>query len=187
MMLLEFGFEDFGKVKRAFAPEVITRALGSTIPRVAAKARTEVSVGIRQTYDVKAATIKETVSLQTRRSREDTVSVLSYRGGALPIDRFGTSVRTIATGRGRRIAVSARVKKSSGRKVVAGGFPLRGRAGPTMERKGNARLPIQRVFRLSVPQMINADVRATVERKIEVDANVELNRNLRFWQDRLAG
>lgn len=186
MMLLEFGFEDFDKVKRAFDPEVIVRAMGSTIPRVAAKARTEVSKQIRATYTINASTIKDTVSLNTRRSREDTVSVLSYRGGPLPIDRFSTSVRTIASGRGRRIAVSARVKKSGGRKVVGGGFPLRGRAGPTMQRKGEGRLPIERVFRLSVPQMINNDVRAAVERKIEIDANIELNRNLAFWQDRLS-
>lgn len=185
-MLLQFSFQDFDKVQAAFDEDVIRKAMRTTITRTARKARTNVSKQIRREYTVKAATIKDTVSLRTEKQRADTVAVLSYRGGTLPIDRFSTSVRTVGTPRGQRRAVSARIKKRSGRKIVRGGFPLRGDSGPTMERTTERRLPISRVFTLSVPQMINQDVRRAVERKIEADANIELNRNLEFFQSRAA-
>lgn len=187
--VLEFGFEDFEKVKRAFSPEVVEKAMRTTVTRTARKARTEVSKQIRQVYTIKAGTVKETVSLSSRSTPDGRVSVLQYRGGPLPIDRFSRSLRSVSTPRGRRPAVSVRVKKSGGRKLVRGGFPLRGRAAgkngnPTMQRTTDDRLPIERVFSLSVPQMVNADVQRAAEKKFAVDANIELNRNLRFFQER---
>lgn len=185
-MILEFSFQNFEEVKRAFDPKIVQKAINSTIPRTARKARTEVSKQIRSVYAIKAATVKETVTLRTERKTDEVFSILSYRGASLPIDRFSTSVRSKATPKGRRTAVSARVKKSGGRKLVKGGFPLQGRTGPTMKRTGDSRLPIERVFSLSVPQMLNDDIHRRVQAKIEADANIELNRNLQFFQDRAA-
>lgn len=186
MMLLQFGFENFEEVRRAFAPEIVTKALRSTIPRTMRKARTNVSKEIRKVYNIKAGTVKDTVSLQSRRTSDSTVSILSYRGGSLPLDRFGTSIRTISTRLGKRRAVSAKVKKGGRRRVVAGAFPLKGDTGPTMQREGDSRLPIERIFSLSVPQMVNQRVAREVEKQIGIDANIELNRNLEFFQNKAA-
>lgn len=185
MMLLEFSFQDFDKVRGSFDPKIVRKALRTTITRTARKARTEVSKQIRQEYTVKARTIKETVSLRTERKAEDVVSILSYRGGSLPIDRFSVTQRTVRSASGPRRGVSVRIRKGGGRKVLKGGFKLRGqKEDPTMERAGDSRLPINRVTSLSVPQMINEDVERAVSQRIGIDANVELNRNLQFFQDR---
>lgn len=109
MMLLRFSFENFDEVQRAFDPEIVKKAIRTTIPRTMRKARTNVSKEVRKIYNIKAATVKEAVSLRSRRTSEETVSILEYRGGPLPLDRFGTSIRTIATDRGRRRAVSAKM------------------------------------------------------------------------------
>ena len=184
--MLTFSFENFEEVKRSFDPKVLQKALNTTITRTATRAQTEVSRAIREVYNVKASTIAEVVTRNVRRTSESTVAVLQYRGGALPVDRFASSVRTIRTPRGKRVAVSARVRKDRGRQVVRGAFPLRGREGPTMERTGDDRLPIERVFRLSVPQMLNeqAGIVPRVQDFIERTANIELNRNLRFFEAR---
>jgi len=186
MMLLRFSFENFDEVQRAFDPEIVKKAIRTTIPRTMRKARTNVSKEVRKIYNIKAATVKEAVSLRSRRTSEETVSILEYRGGPLPLDRFGTSIRTIATDRGRRRAVSAKIKKAGRRRVVSGAFPLRGDSGPTMQRQGDSRLPIERIFSLSLPQMVNRDVAQVVEREIGKDANIELNRNLTFFQNKAA-
>jgi hypothetical protein len=184
-MILEFSFQDFDNVKASFDPKVVQKALRTTITRTARKARTEVSKQIRSEYTVKAKTIKDTVSLRTKRTAEDTVSILSYRGGSLPIDRFSVSQRRVSTSSGPRRGVSVRIRKNGGRKVLKGGFKLRGqKADPTMERVGDSRLPIKRVTSLSVPQMINDDVERAVSERIGIDANIELNRNLAFFQER---
>ena len=194
MMLLEFSFKNFEEVEAAFDPKIVTKAVNATIPRTMRKARTNVSKEIRKTYNVKAKTIKDTVRLESRKTSEETVSILSYRGGALPVDRFGTRVRSVSSTRGRRVGVSAKVKKGGRRGIVSGGFPLRGRTGPTMQRTGDPREDprfkgdetIERVFRLSVPQMLNDEVLSVVEGQIGADANKELNRNLEFFQKKAA-
>ena len=186
--MLTFTFDNFDEVKRRFEPRVVQRAVNTTVTRTATRAKTEVSRQIRAIYNIKAGTVNEVVRRRIERRSEETVAVLEYRGNPLPIDRFGTTTRTVRSRGGRRVAVSARVRKDRGRQIVRGAFPLRGRGqgGPTMERAGDGRLPIRRVFRLSVPQMLNEEtgIVTRVQDFIESTANRELDRNLRFFAER---
>lgn len=186
--MLTFTFDNFAEVKARFDPRVVQRAVRTTITRTATRAKTEVSRQIRAIYNIKAGTVNEVVRRRIERRSEETVAVLEYRGSPLPVDRFGTSTRMVNTRRGKRVAVTARVRKDRGRQIVRGAFPLRGRGegGPTMERQGDGRLPIRRVFRLSVPQMLNEEtgIVTRVQDFIERTGNRELDRNLRFFEDR---
>lgn len=194
-MMLTVSFQNFDEVRRLYDPKVIQRALNTTISRTAQQARTEVSKAIREVYNIKARDIGQVVALRTRRQNDTTFKILEYRGSALPLDRFGTRSRKVSSAAGRRIGVTAQVRKDRPRRVVRGAFPLRGRDGPTMQRTGEPRSEpryagdeaIERVFRLSVPQMINeqAGIVPRVQDFIERAANIELNRNLRFFESRL--
>ena len=184
--MLTVSFQRFEEVQRLYDPKVIQRALNTTISRTAMQARTEVSKAIREVYNVKARDIAQVVTLRTRRQNDTTFKVLEYRGGPLPLDRFGARARNVRTERGRRVGVTAQVRKDRPRRLVRGAFKLRGREGPSMQRTGDGRLPIKRIFRLSVPQMINehSGIVPRVQDFIERAANIELNRNLRFFESR---
>lgn len=148
--------------------EVFERAAISALHKVVAQARTAMSREIRAEFNLPASTVNDGLRIQ-RASRhqgfmswEAVLESPSRRGRAMNLIHFGA--RQTKTG------VSVQIKRGAGRKVIASAF-IANKGRTVFRRVGKARLPIEPVQTIAVPQMFNAQ---------RVNAKV-----LRFIKDKL--
>ena len=142
-----YKFERLPELSRVFDPSLIDKATNSAIGKTARKTRTFISKNVRQEYTVKAGDIRKSVGTRIRRPSR-TSAALDYKGSTISLRRFGARKRQV----NGRPGVSVAVKKGQ-RKVVKGGFSHGN--GPIFKRIGRSRLPIEKLFGPSVPQMVS--------------------------------
>lgn len=124
-------------------PYAVEYATAAALNRAALAGRTAVSKGIREHYTIRASDIKGQVKIK-RATRDDLDAVVTVSGS--PIDLTNFRVRISRRG------VYAQVKKGGGGVLFRSFFMAVGKAG-LYHRSSKPRLPIQREFGPSVPQM----------------------------------
>lgn len=155
-MELSIELEGMDKVVAKLRPDIYKKTLNRTLNDVGSKVRTQSTKAVRQRYNIKAKTIKD--NMKIKRSRyNDLGFAMQIESGRRNIIHFGA--------RQTKRGVSVRVKKSSGTKVVKGGFI--GNNGRTVfKRVKDKRLPIKALKTLSIPQMFNKEVLSDVDKEV---------------------
>lgn len=188
------GIADVTNRLRQQSQAVQDKAIGPAINRVAEKARAEINRAIPQEFAVKAAEVRNAITVRKARSgtleaRIEIFGSTKKRGRSLNLIHFlaavqaaGTSVKT----RGSRVtkrqlaALSGQlgflIKRSGGIKTLAGAFV--GNKGRTVFRRtGNARLPIEPLQVIGFSQMFaSRRISARVMAKVKADLPIEIDR-----------
>lgn len=167
-------FQDLDALREKYDPRIINKALNSAINKTKNKTRTIVSRGVRNIYNIKASKLKaalKEIAIQPNKGNVNDVvieRVLSYTGGRISLINFDAKSKTVRVsmkGRKKKVtrnAVTVRVKKSSGRKLVKGKDGRGAFIGVgnnsnehVFMRSSDKRLPIEKLWGLSVPEMVN--------------------------------
>jgi len=148
--MIKIEFEGYDKLVKNFGYKLVERANGAAIRNTLAKTRTQIKKFVREDYTIKAGTV-QSQSYIKRLSLSPPAYELGYTGNRLSMERFALGSRSIGRGKKKRRAITVRITKK--RKVVKGGFAIRGYA--AFRRKGRSRLPIEKRTTLAMPQMVN--------------------------------
>lgn len=172
--MIRYEIENLPELRRKFDPKIIDKALERALQVAATKTRTRISTDVRKTYNVKAGDVAKTVRL----TRIPIGRLLVYTGSVIGLEKFGARQKIVRTATGRRRGVTVQVKKTGARKLVKGGFQIqKGKA--ILRRVGRGRLPIERRFGPSIPQMVsNPAVIELATLKTGEDAAIEFNRQM---------
>ena len=150
--------ERLGRYK-AKAPIVLYRALN----RAVQNAKTNARKNPRETYNIKAKDIKETLTAK-KASRSKLGAALVSQGTKVPLDKFRISPKQLRPKKPPR-ALKVAVKKG-GLKQLLGAFVADIRGNKVFSRVSKRRLPINRLFGPAIPQMIdNKAVRPFIEKE----------------------
>lgn len=157
------------------APNAISNALNRAMNNVSSN----ISKEVRKEYVIKAKDVRETIR-KTRATRSNLSATVISRGGAIPLDRFRVSPKTVQPRRKKPIRVEV---KKDGLKELLGAFVANINGIKVFKRVGKKRLPIKRLFGPSVPQMLdNEEVRDKIEKQgqemFEKRLDHEINRIL---------
>lgn len=140
------------------APNAISNAINRAVTNVNSNIKKEV----RKEYNIKAKDIQSTLK-KTSASRSSLRGEVRSSGELIPLEKFKVSPRSVNPRRKSPIRVA--VKKGSLKKLM-GAFVADVNGIKVVERKGNPRLPIKRIFGPSVPQMIkNNNIRTIIEQE----------------------
>lgn len=135
----------------------VQNAIKSAVDRSLTAGRAAISKGIRSEYSVKAGTIKS--AIQRKRTDGGMSGELRVSGRPLDLMEFSPSIS-------KNGMVSVRIKKAR-KKLSHSFFVSTGKAG-LYHRMSKKRLPIEREFTLSVPQMAgNANVSKQVTDRMQ--------------------
>lgn len=138
------------------APQVIASSLNRAMSSVARTVNEE----LRKNYHIKTSEIKPTIT-RTRAKRSDVNAVLKSTGPVIPLDRFKVSPKTVNPK--RKSAIKVAVKKGA-TKQLEGAFNADINGVKVFRRSTKKRLPIERLFGPSVPQMLNReDIRNRID------------------------
>lgn len=143
---IESALDAIGKQAKA----AVRRALRRTFVGV----RKLVVDEVRKEYNVKAGTVRQTMSLRI----SDLDAVIKSSGRVIPLRDFGA--RPASPSPGRRTPVTVEVKKGQRKPVLPDsrrkGFVARMATGHVgvFRRRGDDQTPIDELYTLSVPQMI---------------------------------
>ncbi len=149
-------------------------AVRSAIGRALTAGRAAISKGIRSEYSVKAGTIKG--AIQRKRANGGLSGELRVSGRPLDLMEFSPNIS-------KKGIVSVRVKKAR-KRLPHLFFVSTGKAG-LYHRMSKKRLPIEREFTLSVPQMAgNTNVSKQVTDRMEKVFEERLLHALEYGKDR---
>jgi hypothetical protein len=155
-MNLKGQFITFPQIKAWLATmpaEVFERAAISALNKTVAQARTAMSREIRAEFNLPASTVNAGLRIHRARvmqgfmSWEAVLESPSQRGRAMNLIHFAA--------RQTKAGVSVKIKRGGARKVVAQAF-IANKGRTVFQRTGKARLPIEPVQTVAVPQMFNA-------------------------------
>lgn len=141
------------------APQAISRAMNRAVTATDVAA----SKAIRKKYHVKAGDVK---SATTRRksSPSKLSAAVELKGAPIGLDKFKVSPKTVSPKRKTQLKIS--VRKDRGAKTIGGAFNANINGVKVMKRTGRKRLPIDRLFGPSIPQMArNEEVATTAGRR----------------------
>ena len=162
------------RVAKGLGDQAITSALNKTV----AQAKTQMIRGITDEYNIKASDVRERLQVQRakRAGMQFTATLFGNPAGrakrAMNVIRFLERATSMAEARRRRksgtlAALYFKIKRAGGKQTIQGAFI--GNQGRTVFRRvGKARLPIEPVQTIGVPQMFNArKVQIPVQQWIE--------------------
>ena len=150
------------KIAKGLGDKALTSALNKTV----AQARTQMIRGITSEYAIKAADVRERLQLQraSRTGMQFTATLIGNPAGrakrAMNVIRFIEKSVSLAQARKRRKAgtlgaLRFKIRRAGGLQTIAGAFI--GNNGRTVFRRtGKARLPIEAVSTIGVPQRFQA-------------------------------
>jgi hypothetical protein len=181
---LNVSLENLAELRRALDPAKVDRALARAMKAASAKEATAISKDVRAVYNIKHGDIKKTLDIRRLPGAQPDYLLL-YVSGVAGLDKFGMTRKKVKTPRGRAVGASVRVKKTSGRKVVKGGFIQSIHGDKIFKRVGEARLPIKRLFGPSVPAMVLRTLsRVDFERRAAANVATEFERQIRLLLDK---
>ncbi len=166
--------------------KVTANAKRSTINLILRKSRVQTVQEVRKVYNIKSGDMKKAMVI-TRASNQKQEGLIKIKGTRLPLDRFAARKRVVKTGRGKRVGVTVRVKKSGGRKLVRQGFQgkLRNSGKVTVfKRVGRARLPIRRLTTTSPAKMFEKEAEKKLFEIFERELPIIFDRQLMFYLNR---
>lgn len=194
--MIEMTLTNIDEIRRAFDPKLVKKALDRAISTAANRVRTQISVDVRQRYNIKAGDVGKSVTLRPINQDGVINRLLAYTGGRLSLRMFASSGATPRIGKrsGRQLPVRVTVLKAEGRKVVQGGFLAKGRnaKGDTpyqiFQRVGDERLPIRKLTGPAIPTMVSNPkvITAAVDRAGEV-IGAEFTRQMELLMSNTGG
>ena len=159
--------------------ELQDRAVGAAVRKTVEKARAEMTRQITGEFNIKAGDVRAQLRLSYGRA-----------GGAVKVAKLeafgrrrGHTSRNVMLFAARQVkkGVSVAIKRSSGRKVIAGAF-IANKGRTVFIREDKSRLPIRGVETIDVPQMFNTRrLNEAVVKKIKADFPVELGRAISMF------
>jgi len=172
------------------------KAIGPALNRTAEKARAELARAIPEEYAVRAAEVRNAVSLRKARSGnlEATITVFgstSRRGRSMNLIHFLSAVqqagktikkRGVKASKSDLSALNRQlgflIKRGGGLKKIEGAFV--GNQGRTIfRREGKARLPIEPLQVIGFSQMFSSrKISTRIMTKIDADLLIEINRSI---------
>lgn len=129
------------------APSAISNALN----RGMANVNTNIKREVRKEYHIRAGDVNATLT-KIRASRGSLSAGVLSKGHLIGLDKFKISPKTVNPK--RKTPITAAVKKSGGGKLGSA-FPADINGMKIFRRSGKSRLPINRLFGPSVPQMLD--------------------------------
>lgn len=176
------------RIAKSLGDKAITSALNKTIAQV----RTQMIRGITKEYVIKAADVRERLQLRraSRTGMRFTATLIGNPAGrakrAMNIIRFLERSTSLAQARKRRKAGTLsslyfKIRRAGGKQTIQGAFVANN--GRTVFRRiGKARLPIEAVQTIGVPQMFNAKkVQIPVQRWITSNFPRIFEREARYY------
>lgn len=172
------------------------KAIGPALNRAAEKARAELARAIPEEYAVRAAEVRNAVSLRKARSGnlEATITVFgstSRRGRSMNLIHFLAAVQQAGKAMKTRGAKASKadlsalnrqlgflIKRGGGLRKIDGAFV--GNQGRTIFRRtGKARLPIEPLQVIGFSQMFSSrKISTRIMTKIDADLLIEINRSI---------
>jgi len=148
------------RVALAGMPGKLERAIAPALNRAAAHGRTVVARKARETYDVKYGAVLKTLKI-LRANRNSLRADLISAGTVIPLIKFKVSPRTIGKRRPRK-GLRVSVKRSDNKYLKHAFLGLWQGQMEVLEREGESRLPIKRLFGPSVPSMLGEETVSSV-------------------------
>lgn len=155
------------------------KALARSINRSVQNARSNIVKSVREEYTAKAKSVRDTISI-SKASSSKLEAVVKSVSPPLPLRDFQVSPRT-ENGK-RRSPIRVSVKKGNKSSFDKAFVVRTGGTINVFERVGKRRLPIQKLFGPSVPQMIGNDKVIT---RISDDATAMMEKRLDHEINRL--
>lgn len=138
-------------------PNAISRAMNRAVTALA----TSVNKGVRGKYHVKAADVKD--ATKKRNASPGNLSAgVDISGSPIGLDKFKVSPKTVNPKRRSQLKIA--VKKDGGG-TIPGAFNANIHGVKVMKRTSDKRLPIERLFGPSVPQMAKNEEITTAARR----------------------
>jgi len=184
--LFALQIKDWDKVEAAFSPVVINQALNAALKKSLMKTRTQISLNVRQVYNISAGDIGKIVDL-TKLSYTPPSYMLRYAGARISLRKYGARAKIVKTARGLRRGVTVRVRKDRGRKLVQHGFYGAG-GWPVYMREGRSRHKIEKRTGLAIPQMVGTkDQLGLAYKFMGIEVPKQVHTALDFYSKRAAG
>lgn len=142
--MISTAIQGLDEALKALDPKQIEQAHVRATNRAIRKGRTEWNRAIRGDYAIKASDINKASKLMTARRGARRDAGIELMGPVLPLRDFGAK----QTAKG----VTVRIRKKGSRKLIKGAFIRQGLGGHVFKRSGDERLPIEKLFSVSVPQ-----------------------------------
>ena len=206
--MIEMTLTNIDEIRRAFDPKLVKKALDRAISTAANRVRTQISVDVRQRYNIKAGDVGKSVTLRPINQDGVINRLLAYTGGRLSLRMFaaGSAAPTYSKRSGRQLPVRVTVLKAEGRKQVQGGFLAKGlnhetstpyqifqREGdPRRMTKGNyaglKKQPLRKLTGPAIPTMVSNPkvITAAVDRAGEV-MGTEFTRQMELLMSNTGG
>ena len=178
------GVDDVKRQLARLQSDLRAKALVPALNKVGAKARTEMTRAITDEFALKQAEVRPRLSLSRATTGRLMVVLDPYasrrRGRSLNLIHFLERRISLAELRRRRKAgdnqIQFQIKRGGGRKQIPGAF-VANKGRTVFRRVGKARLPIEAVSTIDVPQMFNTRrIQARVLARIRKEMGVEVER-----------
>jgi hypothetical protein len=148
------------------------KALTRAMNRTGQRSRTVMTQEVRKEYNVKASDIKNTIRIKRNTTRNIIGIILESKGSRLPFAYFAP----------RQTAQGTTVKIKKARKMIPSAFVTQLQAKMAVaKREGKSRLPINQLYTISIPEMLNAkNVRDAVLKSINDELEKRVTSELNY-------
>jgi hypothetical protein len=152
-----------------------TSAISRAINRAATNVNSNIKKEVRKDYNIKAGDVNATLT-KTKANKMNLKAEVKSSGALIPLDKFKVSPKTVNPKRKSQIKIGV---KKKGLKTVIGAFVADINGKKVFQRTTKSRLPINRLFGPSVPQMVgNEEIRSEIERQGQETFNDRLEHEI---------
>lgn len=168
---MNIKFDGVDKILATLNPKVYQKALNRTVNDIGAKTRTQLVKGVRKTYNIRAAKLKQHMNIK-RSKYDDMRYIMHIQSRRRNVINFSAK-KLKANGK-----VSVRIKKGRGRATLRNAFVAKNgavlhRVGKTQEVKG--------VTTLSITQMFNNKIVKESMEAAQKEFGKKLQDNFNFY------
>jgi len=170
-MELKIDLQGLKNIEKMVSEEPYRKALGRTLNRTKTKFKSVTTKEVRKTYNIRAKDLKQYIQLKKTGNLEWKFMV---KGKQLGLEKFKP--------RQNKSSVSVMVKKGQ-RFKLSYAFLAKDKNGNirVFERETKKRMPIDRLFSLSVPQMFNEKILGKGFKEAEQTFEKEFKHNLDYY------
>ena len=173
-MQVKINTKGLEELSRTLDNKLLEKVIGRTLSRTSTKFKTTTTKLVRKTYNIKAKDLKEYIKLKRTGKFERRFII---KGKTLGLEKFNP--------RQTKSGVSVMVKKGN-RIKLSHAFLAKDSNGNirVFERETKKRMPLSRLFSLSVPQMFNKEILKQGINEANKTFEKELKHNLDYFLDK---
>jgi len=177
--MIEFNAEQIkkGEMLLGGIKDALPRAQSNAINRSITSARAEAVRSVTKDYVITAGEVRKTIVIKNA-NPNNPVGAIRSSGSPIALSKFDISPKRPG---GKKTNVTARVKRSGGRKPIKKAFVAGVSSGHTgvFVRAGKARYPLKQLYGPSIPQMVgNENVMKSVEEKATATLDKRLDHEI---------